>query len=176
VPVAAPPVEVVAEAVPVAAPPVEVPRLRATRPLPPAAPYVVVEPSLATSYLTLEQLIAERGLPLGGIDELLAGGTGMPGAERVAAAAASAPALAAVPALAEAEPPIVPIEALAPTAAEPEVVAIESLLYGGERALRRILELKPELVAAADANGDARFHALLSEVLDLVELGLGAGR
>lgn len=173
----APPVEVAAEAVPVAAPPVEAPRVRATRPLPPAAPYVVVEPSLATSYLTLEQLIAERGLPLGGIDELLAGGTGMPGAERVAAVAASAPALAAVPALAEAEPPIVPIEALAPTAAEPEVVPIESLLYGGERALRRILELKPELVAAADAaSGDAHFHALLSEVLDLVELGLGAGR
>jgi len=169
VPVAAPPVEVAAEAVPVAAPPVEAPRVRATRPLPPAAPYVVVEPSLATSYLTLEQLIAERGLPLGGIDELLAGGTGMPGAERVAAVAASA--------LAEAEPPIVPIEALAPTAAEPEVVPIESLLYGGERALRRILELKPELVAAADAaSGDAHFHALLSEVLDLVELGLGAGR
>ena len=138
--------------------------MRATRPLPPAAPYLVVEPSLATSYLTLEQLIGERGLPLGGIDELLAGGTGMPGAERVAA-------------VAEAEPPIVPIEALAPTAAEPEVLPIESLLYGGERALRRILELKPELVAAADAaNGDARFHALLSEVLDLVELGLRTGR
>ena len=166
----APPAEAAPAPVEVAPAPVEAPRVRATRPLPPAAPYVVVEPRLATSYLTFEQLIAERGLPLGGIDELLAGGTGMPGAERVAAVAASAPAV-------EAEPPIVPIEALAPTAAEPEVVPIESLLYGGERALRRILELKPELVAAADAaNGDARFHALLSEVLDLVELGLGAGR
>jgi chemotaxis protein histidine kinase CheA len=165
---AAPPAEVAAE---VAPPPLELPRVRTTRHLPPAAP-VVVEPSLATSYLTFEQLIAERGLQLGGIDELLAGGTEVPGAARGAAAAVGEP--AAAPALAEA--PIVPIEALAPTETEPEVVPIEALLYGGERALRRILDLKPELIAAADAGGDEHLHALLDEVLDLVELGLGAGR
>jgi hypothetical protein len=167
---AAPPAEVAAEAAP---PPLELPRVRTTRHLPPAAP-IIAEPSLATSYLTFEQLIAERGLALGGIDELLAGGTGAPAAPRGAAVAVGEPAAAPVPALAEV--PIVPIEALAPTEAEPEVVPVESLLYGGERALRRILDLKSELIAAADAGGDERLHALLDEVLDLVELGLGAGR
>jgi hypothetical protein len=115
---------------------------------------VLGEADLATSYLTLEQLIAERGLPLGTLEELIAG----------AAADAAGSAL-----------PLVPIETLAPE--EPEAVPVETLLYGGEAALRRVLELKPELLAAAQApDGQARLQVLLREVLDLVELGLVHGR
>jgi hypothetical protein len=104
---------------------------------------------LATAYLTLERLIAERGVSAGSLDELLA---------------------------AREETPVVPIESLAPD--EEPIVAVETLLYRGERALRRIVELRPELTAAAAAAGDdgSRLTALLGEVLDLVELGLGAER
>jgi hypothetical protein len=146
----APPPAPVAAAPPQPAPPPE--RPRTTRRVEPAAAVPLREADLATSYLTLEQLIAERGLPLGTLAELLAGATPPP------AAAAAAPAPAGLP------------------AAEPDVVPIESLLYRGERALRRALELKPQLLSAAREPGDARLQALLTEVLDLVELGLGAGR
>lgn len=104
---------------------------------------------LATAYLTLERLIAEREVSTGSLDELLAAGG---------------------------ETPVVPIESLAPD--EEPIVPIETLFYRGERALRRIVELRPELTAAAAATGDdgSRLTALLGEVLDLVELGLGAER
>jgi hypothetical protein len=65
------------------------------------------------------------------------------------------------------EPPIVPIEDLAPS--EPEVVPIESLLYDREGALRRLREIR----AALDAEPGMR--DLLGEVFDLVDIGLGAG-
>jgi hypothetical protein len=144
---------------------------------------------LATSYLTFEQLIAERGLPMGSLDELIAGGASGPVAEAPASARMTPPRHAALmdprhtppPMAAMSEPapaagpPIVPIESLAPDDAE--VVAIESLLYRGDAALRRALELKPEVLAALRAGGaDAQLQALLHEVLDLVELGAGAGR
>lgn len=105
---------------------------------------------LATAYLTLERLIAERGVSTGSLDELLA---------------------------AREETPVVPVESLAPD--EEPIVPVETLFYRGERALRRIVELRPELTAAAAAAaGDdgSRLTALLGEVLDLVELGLGAER
>jgi len=116
---------------------------------PPAAP-VLGEADLALSYLTFEQLLAARGMPMSSIDDLLAGGSSLPTA-----------------------PPVVPIEALAPE--EPDVVPVQALVYSGQSALRRILELKPELAAAAKS-GDPRLPALVNEVIDLLELGLGAGR
>jgi chemotaxis protein histidine kinase CheA len=119
---------------------------------------------LSAGYRTFEQLLAERGLPLTSLDELLRGAVAPP-----AAAAARRP-IATTRAVAP-----VPIEALAP---EERVVPIESLLYRGDRALARILELKPQLVAAASGAGDggASLNALLAEVFDLVELGRGAER
>jgi len=117
---------------------------------------------LATSYLALEQFVLERGMQPGSIEELL----GLPAA---AAAAAAAPAAAA------SELPVVPVESLAPV--EEAIVPIEDLLYRGDAALRRILELKRELLDAAVAGaGEQRLHALLHEVFDLVELGLTADR
>ena len=67
----------------------------------------------------------------------------------------------------------VPIESLAPDA---EVVPIEALLYNGQAALRRALELKAELAALAASPGQAsaRLYELQREVFDLVELGLSA--
>ena len=124
---------------------------------------VVGEADLATSFLTLEELIAERGMPLGSLDELLAGGTAMlpPTPQRT-----TDPRVASrMEAL-----PVVPVETLAPD--EAGVVPIESLLIRGPAALRRAACLREELVAAR--GDDARFNALLSEVFDLVELGLGA--
>jgi len=120
---------------------------------------------LAAAYLVLERLVSERGVPAGNLEELL--GTRKP-----------EPALAAQ-AVAQESPawlrgPVVPVELLAP---EEIVVPVEDLLYRGEAALRRILELKPELQNAADSpSGGERLHDLLREVFDLVELGLAPGR
>lgn len=52
--------------------------------------------------------------------------------------------------------------------AEPDVIPIESLLYSGEAALRRILDLR----AAAFAADDAGRHEALTEIFDLVGLAL----
>ena len=147
------------EPVPVAAAPEPV---AAPAPVPPApAPAPVLgESDLATSYLTFEQLLSDRGMPMGSLEELIAGGASV--AAAAPAAAARAP-----------EPPIVPIESLAPD--EEQVVEIDTLLYRGDAALRRARELRSDLLAAAKS-GDPSLHALLHEVLDLVELGLGAGR
>ncbi|MDO8665034.1 MAG: hypothetical protein Q7J79_00355 [Gemmatimonadales bacterium] len=173
-PVAAvPPTEPVAAAAPE-------PITTAPAPAPAASPEQGAD--LATAYATFDRLVAERGLQPGSLDEFLAGGAGV---------AAAAPVEVAVPVrrpvaptrklrsvqagVALREDAVVPIESLAP--AEEAVVPIESLLYGRDRALARILELKPDLDAASSAGGDgARLTALLNEVFDLVELGLGAGR
>ena len=135
---------------------------------------------LATAYATFDRLVAERGLQPGSLDEPVAGGAGVAAAAPVDVAVpvrrpvAPTRELRSVPAeVALREDAVVPIEALAP--AEEAVVPIESLLYGGDRALKRILELKPDLDASAGGDG-ARLTALLNEVFDLVELGLGAGR
>ena len=141
----------VAEAVPapVEAPPVAAVRAVSAVPAAAAVP-AVDEGGLPASWSTYETLIAERGLAAGSFSEFLG---------------AAAPAPAAV-ALAP-EPPIVPIEDLAPS--EPEVVPIESLLYGREGALRRLREIR----AALDAEPGMR--DLLGEVFDLVDIGFGAG-
>ncbi|MFI5280356.1 MAG: hypothetical protein ACHQU1_07665 [Gemmatimonadales bacterium] len=148
---------------------------------PPPAAGALGEADLATSYLTLEQLIAERGIPMGTLEELVDGGT-------VGARAATEPPKPgrrttggrAIDAMGEresgahaAETPVVPIESLAPD--EAAVVAIESLLYSGDAAVRRLRELKGEIDAATRTR-DARLPELIQEVFDLVELGLGAGR
>jgi hypothetical protein len=156
--IAEPVVAPVTEPEPVAAPAAEpVPMAPVLEAAPRAAP-LLGEADLATSYLTFEQLIAERGMPMGALDELIAGGATVP-----AAAAASA-----VPA----GLPVVPVESLAPDA---DVVDVGTLLYRGDAALRRAVQLKTDLIAAAK-RGDPQLHDLLLEVIDLVELGLGAGR
>lgn len=72
---------------------------------------------------------------------------------------------------AEAPAPAPPAPAPAPAPApELELVEMESLLYRGEDALRRALELRSELEEAVAE--DARARALLEEVFDLIELGL----
>ncbi len=112
-----------------------------------AAPAPVIgESDLTTSYLTLEQLIADRGMPMGSIDELIGVPTSSP-------------------------------RTTAPRSLSPDeagVVPIQTLLYSGEGALRRVLELRAELDTMGPS--DARLKPLLHEVFDLVELGLGAGR
>ena len=146
------------------------PAIRSEAPPPEAvAPAAGVEEpwsgsDLATAYLVLEQYVAERGMQPGSIEELL----GLP-APAAVAVAAEEPAAAAV-----SELPVVPVESLAP--AEEAIVPIEDLLYRGDAALRRIVELKRELLdAALSGAGEQRLHTLLHEVFDLVELGLTAG-
>ncbi len=161
------------------------------KPAPAAAPAVAAAPvpsvgalgeaDLATSYLTLEQLIAERGIPMGTLQELVDGGTvgaraatAPPAPGRRTTGVRAADAMAARPSgTRAAEAPIVPIESLAPD--EASVVPIESLLYSGEAAVRRLRKLRAE-IDAATRNKDARLPELIREVFDLVELGLGAGR
>jgi hypothetical protein len=147
----------------------------ASQPLPPApAALSLGEADLATSYLTLEQLIAERGMPMGSLGELVDGGT-------VGARAATAPPAPgrrttggrSVGAMAKPEAEaVVPIESLAPD--EAGVVPIETLLYRGASAVRRLHELKAE-IEVATRQQDARLPEMIREVFDLVELGLGAG-
>jgi len=151
-----------------AAPPAPAPdrRPRTTRVVPelaelpararePGAPTVTVEePDLASGYATLEDLITARGLPMGSLGELL-------GAPAVAPAE---------------EAGVVPIESLAPD--EEAVVEIASLLYRGPAALKHALALQPQLDArlAAEVPGGPGVTALLHEVFDLIQLGLGAGQ
>ena len=133
-------------------------RVTARRPLPAQLP--LEGGGLAASWSTLEALLAERGLAPSPLEELLG--------------AAAAPARPA--AVAAHELPIVPIESLAPS--EPETVPIESLLYDGAGALRRIAEIRVELDEALAGSGTAqpRIRDLLGEVFDLVDIGFASTR
>jgi len=159
------------------------PRKRTTRVVPALAeaPAAAVPPAagderdLAFGYASLERMIAERGLPLGSLEELLG-----------APAAAEEAGVVPGESLAPDEEGVVPIESLAPDAdavvpietlaPDGEVVPIETLLYRGQTALRRALELRSDLAALARAPGNdaARLYELQREVFDLVELGLSA--
>jgi hypothetical protein len=161
----------VAAAAPPPAPAPVLPPPPAPVPAPPAAPVAAAAPSgilqpsdLHTSYLSLEQLIAERGLPMGTLDELVAGGAAA-GPPRVSARLTPPRRVEMM----APEAPVVPIESLAPDEA---VVPVETLLYDREAAWYRLQELKPMLAAAAVTAqaGDAKLAALISEVFDLVEL------
>ena len=57
-----------------------------------------------------------------------------------------------------------------------EVVSIDTLLLRGEPALRRALEIRPEVEAAAQlgSGGAIRLDELLRELFELVELGLSS--
>lgn len=156
------------------------------------------EEDLAWGYVAMERLIVERGLPIGSLEELL----GAPDeSQATSAAVAEEEGVVAIeslapdedqrpPAAVVAPPPgsrpgtgaaapdeldetVVPIQALAP---DEEIVPIESLLYRGQDALRRALDLKAELAALASTPGKAssRLYELQREVFDLVELGLRA--
>lgn len=167
--------EPVPEAIPeraVVAPPV--PSVSSVTPVPSAPD------DLALSFATFEQLLAERGLPMSSLDELLSG----PAPALAVAAAApvpSAPPPEAAPApaaprrpVAPTRPiPVVPVEDLAP---EERVVPIEALFYRGDRALARIMELRPQVLAAAQGGNGSDLGPLLKEVFDLVELGRSAER
>ena len=115
------------------------------------------ERDLAGSFASMERIIAQRGLPLGSLEELL-----------------TAPTPSAPPPLEE--PGVVPIESLMPDEMGETSVPIESLLYRGQNALRRALELKEEVarLAASPGKNTARLYDLQREVFDLVELGLSA--
>ena len=175
---------------------------RAAPAIPPGAG---AERDLAWGYAAMERIIDERGIPLGSLEELLGGPTPTAGVEEegvvpIEALAPDEPESAYAASVAppagsglapsaaapeEAEEPV-PIEALAPEAPEaPEstpapapddVVPIESLVYRGQAALRRALELKTELtaLAASPDTAPAKLYALQREVFDLVELGLSA--
>ncbi len=166
---------------------------------------VEVASELAAAY-TAYQRLSSAGAPApASLDELVAGAAGAAPAEapapvgaaselaeaytayqRLSWAGAPAPAsldelIAAAPGAAPAAAPasaadVVPIEALAPDDAS--VVEIETLLYSGPDALRRALALRLQLDArlAADGPGGPEVTALLGEVFDLIQLGLGAGR
>jgi hypothetical protein len=128
-----------------------------TLPAPAASRIPADAHGIALAFLTLEQLVAERGMPAGSIDDLLEPG--------VAGRSTAPRAMAAVP-----------IEEIADMTET--VVPMEALIYRGERALRRALELRQEVdaLAAAAQNGDPRLTTLLREVFDLVELGLDTSR
>jgi hypothetical protein len=141
-------------------------------PAAPAAP-VIGGSDLVTSYLTLEQLIAERGMPAGSLDELVLGvPTSVPRTTGPRSVAPMAPARAAAAASPAPATDVVEVASLAPDDAG--VVPVESLVYSGPTALRRALELRRELDSVR--HDDARLQALLREVFDLVELGLGTTR
>ncbi|HXY19827.1 MAG TPA: hypothetical protein VEH83_07500 [Gemmatimonadales bacterium] len=72
----------------------------------------------------------------------------------------------------------VPVELLAPYEDESGIVPVESLLYRGQAALKHALALQPEIEAllAARNGGGAQLAALVREVFDLVQLGLGTER
>lgn len=88
-----------------------------------------------------------------------------------AQALAQAQAQAAIPpAPTKGRAPAPPAER-APIAADAEgVVPIEQLQYSGERALRRALELRPQIEELAGANSGARES--VEEVFDLIRLGI----
>lgn len=66
--------------------------------------------------------------------------------------------------------PPAPLAQPAPTHSPDEAVPIQDLLYSKERALKRALELKPELEQITAANAAARES--LEEVFDLIRLGI----
>jgi len=109
----------------------------------------VASDALTASYMTLEQLMSE------GAPSQLATLFGMRPTRKLESRA-------------DDELPIVPVESLAP---DEDGVPVETLLYQGDAALRRVLALKGDLVAAASTPGP-RLDALIHEVLDLVELSL----
>ncbi len=133
---------------------------------------------LAAAYISLERLTAGHAIPPGTLDDLF----GSPAEREVVPIEALAPSAAG----AEEEAGVVPIESLAPdqppvaaTAPdEAEVVPIESLLYRGAAALKHALALRSELEAllAARNGGSPRIAELLRELFELVQLGLGAER
>jgi len=130
---------------------------------------------LAASWSTLEALIAERGLPRGSIEQLLTAPTVLRITAITPAGAVAAAAPAPAGARPTAEPPVVPIESLAPD--ESDVVPIESLLYDGETARSRLREVQRELDAAlATAGTSPQVRALLGEVFDLIALGFRTPR
>jgi chemotaxis protein histidine kinase CheA len=145
---------------------------------PPPEPAAAGTP-LAVAYTALARLTAERAMPAGALEDLF-GAPAEPGIVPVEALAPSAPS--------DAEAGVVPIEWLSPSeppvaaaeipADDADVVPIESLLYGGTAALQRALQLQPEIEALlATRSGDAeQVAALLREVFDLVQLGTGAAR
>jgi hypothetical protein len=63
--------------------------------------------------------------------------------------------------------------AAAPSSGEgpDRIVPIEELCYSGERALRRALELRPDLENMAGDDSDKR--EVVEEVFDLIRLGCG---
>ncbi len=150
--------------------------------VPAAAPAADDERDLAWAFASMERLVTERGVPLGSLEELLGAPTvasTAPADERdVVDIESLAPdqdeAVVPIESLAPDEDEgVVPIESLAP---EENVVPIETLLYNGQAALRRALELKAEVAALAASPGQAsaRLYELQREVFDLVELGLSA--
>jgi hypothetical protein len=148
-------------------------RSTAVRPLPTTVPSE--GGGLAASWSTLEALIAERGLAPGPFEEFFAAPTTARGSAAAPVGEAAVPAAVAAVSAAAAEPPIVPIESLAP--GEPDVVPIESLLYDGDGARERLLEVRGELDAAlATAGTSPQVRALLGEVFDLIGLGFHAAR
>ena len=57
------------------------------------------------------------------------------------------------------------------------MVPIESLLYDGASARRRLREVRVELDAALASSGtDPKIRGLLGEVFDLLDTGFGAAR
>ena len=158
-------------------------------PAPPAPP-PPADSILGNSYLTLERLIGDHGLPLGSLDELVRDNG--KGAAAKAPPAAPAPAPAAVAPAEDpqrisqrltpprhidkmGQAPVVPVQSLAP---DDDVVPIESLLYSSDAALLRLKELKGQLAEATktEIQDSARLAALIHEVFDLVELGLASRR
>ena len=136
------------------------------------------ERDLAWGFASMERLVTERGVPLGSLDELL--GTAAAEETGVVDIESLVPVdeeegVVPIESLApdDEEEGVVPIESLAP---DEEVVPIEALLYNGQAALRRALELKAEMAALATSPGQvsARLYELQREVFDLVELGLSA--
>ncbi len=129
---------------------------------------------LAAAYTALERLTAAGASPPGSLDDLF-GAPVEEGVVPIEALAVSAP---------EEEARVVPVEALAPSAPpaaplppdDADVVPIESLLYSGPTALERALALRREIetLLATKNGGSEKVGALLREVFDLVQLGLGA--
>ena len=148
------------EPAPAPAPARAAPRTTVRRP-------IVVTPAeeggLAASWSSYEALVARGGFLGGSFDEFLG----------LAPAAPPLRATRPAPAPAAPEPPIVPIESLAP--GEPDVVPIESLLYDRAGVGRRLRDLRHELDAALAAAGtDRAIRDLLGEVFDLVDIGFRA--
>ena len=89
-------------------------------------------------------------------------------------AATSAGAVAVTTATGAAESAASASPASSPPTSVPQgdgIVPIEDLCYDGERALRRALELAPQIESLAGDNSEARDH--VEELFDLIRLGIG---